>query len=238
MQHLEVAEEESVKNIYFSEKLKTQISQNASFIEEVKEHFEKLNDTINAQFQSNNEVEENLKALLQTTDKMKNILEIILDIANQTNLLALNASIEAARAGEYGREFAVVADEVRKLAEQTQQSVEEVNDTITTIVESVANVNDKVIANTDKMKSLVEISNNSFEGMDKTYQSMKHINDLIADDIKNSEIIEKEIATTENTIKELDANLDGDVETILNNQELAKMIAQKINILHNNLKSV
>ncbi len=56
---------------------------------------------------------------------IKNIVEIIDDIAFQTNLLALNADIEAARVGKYGKGFAVVANSVRALANKSQDSVKE-----------------------------------------------------------------------------------------------------------------
>jgi len=58
--------------------------------------------------------------LLQTDiEQIKQISNIIGDIADQVNLLSLNASIEAARAGDHGKGFSVVATEIGKLAAST-----------------------------------------------------------------------------------------------------------------------
>ncbi len=119
------------------------------------------------------ELAERLSLLLESTNDVKGVLQVIEDIADQTNLLALNAAIEAARAGEHGRGFAVVADEVRKLAERTQKSIREINATVNTIVQAVADASGEINKNVIKTQNLAEASN----GVQKSMHSMAVIMD-------------------------------------------------------------
>ena len=145
------------------------------------------------------ELSNQLDGLKNDAGNVKDVLNIIKDIADQTNLLALNAAIEAARAGEHGRGFAVVADEVRKLAERTQKSLMQIEISIGTIVQSINDVSDSMGHNASNLSALTEISsdvenkinitsdamNYSLEVADKSFDDMHEI-------VKNIEwIIEK-----------------------------------------------
>jgi methyl-accepting chemotaxis protein len=78
---------------------------------------------------------ENLSA---SVDEIREVSNLIRNIAAQTNLLALNATIEAARAGDAGRGFAVVAQEVKGLATQTGKATEEITRQILSIEETTS----------------------------------------------------------------------------------------------------
>ncbi len=97
--------------------------------------------------------------IMDSTDDLYNVMELIKSIADQTNLLALNAAIEAGRAGEYGRGFAVVADEVRKLAEESKSAVENTSYKIDGIIKNIqksTNSMEGISASTEEQTASME----------------------------------------------------------------------------------
>ena len=113
-----------------------------------------------------------MKTLSQEAIQIKDVLNVISDIADQTNLLALNAAIEAARAGEHGRGFAVVADEVRNLAEGTQKSLDQINITVNTIVQSISAATASMEENSKNISALMQVASKTEEAVEFATQSM------------------------------------------------------------------
>ncbi len=113
-------------------------------------------------------VEETILAIKAQSDKIRETISIIVDIAEQINLLSLNASIEAARAGDHGKGFAVVADEVGKLANLT-------GDSIKGIEEVLRQSEEKTTAGVDIIK---QASSNIKEMINQMLASSKEIDEL------------------------------------------------------------
>jgi len=142
----------------------------------VKSHVEQLESTMQTTISKEQDLVKKLDLVSHNANDIKDVLNVIKDIADQTNLLALNAAIEAARAGEHGRGFAVVADEVRKLAERTQKSLVEIDATINIVVQSIMDANTDITNNAGEINQLASITQ-------KVQNGMNHINAVIADTI-------------------------------------------------------
>lgn len=113
---------------------------------------------------------EAMKRIEESSGEIRNIIDLIDQIAFQTNLLALNAGVEAARAGEAGKGFAVVAEEVRELAQRSANAAKDINQLI---LRSTQDVENGVSLVNSTGESLGEITTN-IEVMDE------HINAIAA----------------------------------------------------------
>ncbi|TXL64374.1 hypothetical protein FHP05_08580 [Cerasibacillus terrae] len=141
------------------------------------------------------EMNDTLSHLLENVEEITKIMSLIENFAENTNLLALNASIEAARAGEYGKGFSVVASEVRRLAEQTKDSVQQINHTVESMQDDSVHVGQMT-------KEMAEVLNNrvkqATEAMEQMQQITKQLNTIGESTTNMADIIQEQSSSTGN----------------------------------------
>lgn len=148
---------------------------------------EKLGHLMNANantIEISQQVVDGITEASKATAKIREVTEMITDIASETKLLSLNASIEAARAGEAGAGFAVVATSIQSLADQSDESAQEIQKVINEIM-VISNNNVKLA---DEIREAV---NNEGTVLQEVDQSFERVEERISETANAISIIRK-----------------------------------------------
>ena len=146
------------------------VNQTEDTITEGKNNLEHLLESVNQSESVSEIVAVKMNELIDNTEKMNEIVEMINSITKKTSLLSLNASIEAARAGEAGKGFAVVAEEISTLANQTSEAT--IN--ITSLISAIKTSIEEVFISTNQMMENSKGQNQAVQVMAQSFEEIEH----------------------------------------------------------------
>lgn len=172
----------------------------------------------------------------KAVEKINELTEVIMRISSQTSLLALNASIEAARAGEAGKGFAVVATEIGNLANQTSETVANINNIVAEVNTVVRDMGATLHDTTQFMENQVVPDYQAFYDVSNQYNE-----DSVA--VKNSMTsIQQSVVQLNETILVITDGLEGISKTInesaIGVSDIAEKTAAVVNRMGENMEMV
>ncbi len=202
----------------------------------------KLTDSISTDAKAGEEtlkfMNEGMSKIVESSRAMTDIVGIINEISEKINLLSLNAAIEAARAGEAGRGFAVVADEISKLAEQTAQSIKNIDSLILANNEEISRGMSRTVESIDTISSIIDRIN-------LVHLFSNTISTLMQQQVEKSTIAGEEINTLRSRSEEIQVYTEENkiaineiVKSITNINEMSQSIAAGSEEIASNSKSI
>ena len=196
--------------------------------DEVKDRARQLRSVTAASSDKAMEIFQNMKGKTEeaieqskAVDQINGLTENIKKISSQTNLLALNANIEAARAGEAGKGFAVVATEIGNLANQTFQTVDDINAMVVEVNGAVSNMTDCIMTMMDFLENTVVSDYSSLKEVGEKYEMDAN---TFADSMNR---VYSEVSELDEKIVEIAETIENVNETIGQSAEGVNLIAEK-----------
>lgn len=175
-------------------------------LNKIESTFKKIEDNINETVT----VKEIMQEVIQETNRINEMVNVINAVAGQTNLLSLNASIEAARAGEHGRGFAVVADEVKKLAESTTQQVGQIQEIVNSLTSKINRASleiDKVVTTFSQSKGSIDEATGGIKGINEDMNGVADSFTEISANVEEQTAATQEMSSSLMLIKEKSVKL-------------------------------
>ncbi|APM40270.1 methyl-accepting chemotaxis protein [Clostridium kluyveri] len=226
--------ENSIKDIsHNSQSMSVSVSEISTTAKNALDNFIKSHNKI---FDTLSTTKENLAKSLtnaEEVNEIENLSEAILEITSKTNLLALNANIEAVRAGEEGKGFGVVASEIGKLADDSKNTINEMQNITKNVISSVKDLSHH---SNDMLKFMENDIDKDYklmlQMMNQYNEDAQSIHNMIADFSSNTKNI---FISIQSMLEEIDKVSSAAAEGSKNTEDIVQKLTtllQKSNEVH------
>jgi methyl-accepting chemotaxis protein len=136
-------------------------------------------------------VSHRIGALIDHTQRINELLELIKSVSNKSEILALNAALEGVKAGEAGRGFSLVAAQMQRLAESTMLTVKDVK----ALMSDIDSATNATVLSIEQANKLAADTARTARGISLTTQQQKTAIEQIVMAMKEIGSVTDEVAS-------------------------------------------